>query len=67
VVASEGSHDSRVHLDPAIKQPCGSTPGVITADGCGALPNERCASERYASGRPRSYFPGFHAGRGGSQ
>jgi hypothetical protein len=62
-VAQQGSHDSQIHLDPAIKRPCGSTPGVVTADGCGALANERCASERYPSGRPRYFFSGFHPGR----
>lgn len=54
VLSDQGSHDSQLHVEPAIKRPC---------EDCGALRNERCASERYPSGRVRVYFPGFHASR----
>jgi hypothetical protein len=54
VVSQLGSHDTRMHADPDIKRTCPD---------CGALPNERCASERYPSGRVMQYSPGLHAGR----
>jgi hypothetical protein len=48
-----GSCDSQMHSQQAIKYPCDGP------EGCGALVNERCASERYPSGRARVYSPGF--------
>jgi hypothetical protein len=54
VVADAGSHDQRMHASPVIKRPCTE---------CDALPNERCADDRYPSGRPRVYAPDFHPAR----
>ncbi len=54
VAADAGSHDQKMHAQPAIKTPCPT---------CDALPNERCADDRYPSGRPRAYAPDFHHAR----
>ena len=56
VKADQGSADSDQHTKGEIKVPCLE---------CGALINERCAAERYPSGKIRVYYPGgFHRSRG---
>jgi hypothetical protein len=54
VTADAGSHDQRQHASPVIKTACPL---------CDALPNERCADDRYPSGRPRAFAREFHAER----
>lgn len=63
ILAQRGSPDYRAHQSPVITVPCPDEP-----EGCGALAHERCAAERYASGRASAYYTGpggrlFHPAR----
>jgi predicted RNA-binding Zn-ribbon protein involved in translation (DUF1610 family) len=37
------------------------SPVKIACPACGAVPNARCASDRYPSRRPRTFASEFHA------
>jgi hypothetical protein len=54
ILAQRGSIDYRAHQSAVITVPCPDESG-----GCGALPHERCADDRYASGRVRAYYQGY--------
>ena len=58
ITADSGSRDQRFHANPVIKTACPDEP-----EGCGALPNYRCAASRYPSGRVQQYATDFHPAR----